>query len=160
MYYRRHLESSLAAPVSRHKVRLLFGARQTGKTALLRHLAESDSTRFYDLQDSALRRRLESYPSVFVREVRALPRSIRTVVVDEIQKVPALLDEVQHLYDSTPTRWQIYLTGSSARQLRSRSANLLPGRSHVYYLYPVCGWEVAQPGAVAIPNPETAVPRR
>ena len=71
----------------------------------------------------------------------------RTVVVDEIQKVPALLDEVQHLYDSAPTRWQFFLTGSSGRQLRVRSANLLPGRSHMYQLFPVCGWEIAREGA-------------
>ena len=127
MYNRRHLEQVLSAPVSRHKVRLLFGARQTGKTQLLRHLLRGPGTRFFDLQDSAERRRFEADPSVFSREVRALPTAIRTVAVDEIQKVPALLDEVQALFDSAPRRWQFYLTGSSARRLRARSANLLPG---------------------------------
>lgn len=77
MYYCRHLESVLTSAISRHKLRLLFGARQTGKAALLRHLMEGEGTRFFDLQDSALRRRLEADPAVFAREVRALPRSIR-----------------------------------------------------------------------------------
>ena len=73
--------------------------------------------------------------------------------MDEIQKVPALLDEVQALYDSAPRRFQFYLTGSSARRLLARSANLLPGRSHAHRLYPICGWEVAsgRPGALPAP---------
>jgi predicted AAA+ superfamily ATPase len=144
MYRRRHLERVLSAPVSRHKVRLLFGARQTGKTQLLRRLLAGPGTRLFDLQDSAERRRFEADPSSFGREVRALPPSVRAVAVDEIQKVPALLDEVQALFDSAPRRWQFYLTGSSARRLRTGSANLLPGRSHAYRLHPVCGWEVAR----------------
>lgn len=132
---------ALAGTVSRNRVRLLFGARQTGKTELLRHLLAGESTTFYNLQDAGERRRFEADPGAFGRAVRALRKSVRNVVVDEIQKVPALLDEVQALYDAQPRRWQIYLTGSSARKLRVRSSNLLPGRSHVYHLYPVCLWE-------------------
>jgi predicted AAA+ superfamily ATPase len=65
--------------------------------------------------------------------------------VDEIQKVPALLDEVQNLFDESKSRFQIYLTGSSARNLRRHSANLLPGRSHLFRLWPVCQWEADGP---------------
>ena len=71
-----------------------------------------------------------------------MPASIRNVVVDEVQKVPALLDEVQALYDGNPKRFQLYLTGSSARRLRRHSANLLPGRCHTYRLFPICRWEI------------------
>ena len=154
MYYRRHLEDRLTGPVSRNKVRLLFGARQTGKTWLLRRLLAGQDTRAFDLQDTAVRRRFEADPATFSREVRALPRSATSVVLDEIQKVPALLDEIQRLYDASPSRWQFYLTGSSARRLRSGTANLLPGRSHGYHLYPVCGWEVDRHGpAPELPSP-------
>ncbi len=59
MYYRRHLEDRLTGPVSRNKVRLLFGARQTGKTWLLRRLLAGQDTRAFDLQDIAVRRRFE-----------------------------------------------------------------------------------------------------
>jgi predicted AAA+ superfamily ATPase len=156
MFFRRTLLDALLGPVSRDKVRLLFGARQTGKTALLRQLlASSSGVLHYDLQDTALRRRLEADPAVFGREVRALQKEQRVIVVDEIQKVPALLEEIQALYDAAPRRWQFYLTGSSARRLRARSANLLPGRSHVYHLYPVCGWEEARTSVT-----ELAAPRR
>jgi predicted AAA+ superfamily ATPase len=143
VYHGRALEALLRGPISRGKIRLLLGARQTGKTSLLRHLLPDPSTRIFDLQDSDLRRRYEAHPRVFGREVEGLARGIRNVVVDEIQKVPALLDEIQRLHDQAPSRWQFFLTGSSARRLRQRSANLLPGRSHVWHLYPVCRWEVA-----------------
>jgi predicted AAA+ superfamily ATPase len=144
MFHRRWLESALGGAVSRGKVRLLLGARQTGKTALLAHVLAGSRTHVVNLQETASRRRFEADPAAFGREVRALPRGIRSVLVDEIQKVPALLDEVQALYDSSPTRWQFFLTGSSARRLKAHSANLLPGRSHLYRLFPVCGWELAR----------------
>lgn len=156
MYHHRVLGRFLTGPASRNKVRLLFGARQTGKTRLLLHLLAGPQTRVFDLQDSSERRRFEADAGAFGREVRALPAAIRTIVVDEIQKVPALLDEVQALFDAAPRRRQFYLTGSSARRLRTRTANLLPGRSHAYRLHPVCGWEVENPRdtpALALPPP-------
>lgn len=142
MFFRRSLLAQLLGPTSRAKVNLLFGARQTGKTALLRQvLRHSDSAQLFDLQDTALRRLLESDPARFGREVRALPKQKHVIVVDEIQKVPALLEEVQALYDSAPSRWRFYLTGSSARRLRAGAGNLLPGRSHLYRIHPITRWE-------------------
>ncbi|HEX6812773.1 MAG TPA: DUF4143 domain-containing protein [Planctomycetota bacterium] len=144
MFFRRTVLKDLLSTTAHQKVRLVFGARQTGKTALLQHvLRQVDESRHYDLQDTSMRQQLEADPGSFGRELRALPKSCRTVVVDEIQKVPALLEEVQSLHDSAPGRWRFYLTGSSARRLRSGSANLLPGRCHVFHLHPVCRWEEA-----------------
>ena len=71
-------------------MRILFGARQTGKTSLLRHALTGDHTRLFDLQDARLRQRFEADPAAFSREVEALPRRLTNVVVDEIQRVPAL----------------------------------------------------------------------
>lgn len=149
MYFRRELRGAILDPASSNKVRLLFGARQTGKTHLLEHLTPPKETERYDLLDTRLRRRLEADPGAFGRELRALPARVRHVVVDEVQKVPALLDEVQSFHDRAPDRLQIYLTGSSARRLRAHSANLLPGRSHVFHLSPVLQWEA---GATAAPG--------
>lgn len=145
MFYRRFLARSLSSRVSRNKVRLLFGARQTGKTELLRRIVPPETSVFFDLGASGQRRRFETDPARFGREARALPGRIRNIVVDEIQKVPALLDEVQNLFDERKDRFQIYLTGSSARSLRRRTANLLPGRSHLFRLWPVCQWESEAP---------------
>ncbi|MBI5482257.1 MAG: ATP-binding protein [Deltaproteobacteria bacterium] len=165
-FYARSLGAALTSPVSRNKVRLLFGARQVGKTMLLRHLAGAATAHVVDLGVAATRRRFEADPDAFRREALALPRRIATVVVDEVQKVPALLDEVQALFDESPRRHQFFLTGSSARRLRRHSANLLPGRCHVFRLAPVCAWEsvcgepVDWPGALppAAPGPAPAPP--
>jgi predicted AAA+ superfamily ATPase len=159
MFFFRCL-GALTGRVSRNKIRLIFGARQTGKTTLLGHLLADDRTRFYNLQDADLRRRYEADPAAFRREVEALPRTFRNVVVDEIQKAPALLEEIQGLYDAAPTRRQYFLTGSSARRLRVRSANLLPGRSHAWHLFPVCRWETERAGDLEISPPRRILRER
>ena len=56
---------------------------------------------------------------------------------DEIQKVPAILDDVQFLYDREPRKRRFFLTGSSCRKLKRKSANLLPGRVHTCLVSPV-----------------------
>ena len=152
MYRARSIEARLTSAASRNKVRVLLGARQTGKTSLLRHALATDHTRLFDLQDSRLRQRFEAAPATFSREVEALPRGVTNIVVDEIQRVPALLDEVQSLYDAAPRRRQFFLTGSSARRLRARSANLLPGRSHMLRIHPVCRWEIVPSAKLALPS--------
>lgn len=136
-YFVRGIESILKGGVSKNKVRIIFGARQTGKSTLLANLLPPESSVVYNLQNSSLRRQFETDPGSLGKELSALARGITNVVIDEIQKVPRLLDEIQFLYDSTPERWQFFLTGSSARRLRTHSSNLLPGRCHIYHLYPV-----------------------
>lgn len=159
MFFRRTLFEGLVSPTSQNKVCLLFGARQTGKTALLRQvLKHDDEAKHYDLQNSDLRRQFERDPGQFSREIRALSKKQRVVVVDEIQKVPSLLEEVQSLHDTSPKRWQFYLTGSSARRLRTGSANLLPGRSHTFHLHPVCRWE-EQSKALTVPVSPSRLPK-
>ena len=145
MYFHRHLTSRLLAPASRRKIHLLFGPRQTGKTALLAH-SVPDAHRI-DLGAPSRRRLYESDPGRLSRELKALPKTTHNVVLDEIQKVPALLDEIQSLYDERPGRFAFFLTGSSARKLRTHSANLLPGRSHVFRLGPVSLLETEGLGA-------------
>ena len=122
---------------------MILGARQTGKTVLLRHLLPADQTVVFDLQDTRLRRQFERVPAHLRDELKTLGNDIANVVIDEIQKVPELLEEVQLIYDGNPSRWQFFLTGSSARKLRQHSSNLLPGRSHVYHLYPAVRCEEA-----------------
>lgn len=77
----------------------------------------------------AVRQRYERNPSLLAGEIEALPRSTGKpplVVIDEVQKVPSLLDVVQDIIDRA--RAQFILTGSSARKLRRGNVNMLPGR--------------------------------
>ncbi len=93
-----------------------FRARQTCKTTLLQHLVENEEACLINLQDRRLRRRFETDTGLLLRELEARPE-IRTVIIDEIQKVPALLDDVQLLYDRGAGQRRFLLTGSSSRQL-------------------------------------------
>ena len=119
-------------------VHLVFGARQTGKSTLLRKLLP-DAAIWLDFSRPTERTEYLRNPDLLVQRCRALPKSRRpaTVVVDEAQNVPAIFDAVQHLYDSDKRRWRFVLCGSSARKLRVTGANLLPGRSLLHHLYPL-----------------------
>jgi predicted AAA+ superfamily ATPase len=114
----------------------LFGARQTGKSTLLNRITDAEAVVF-NLQERKTRLDLEREPHVFTQTLEADPRAGIAVFVDEIQKVPALLDEVQYLHDKYPGRFMFLLTGSSARRLKTSAANLLPGRSHLFHLCPL-----------------------
>lgn len=142
----------LAAPY----VHLVFGARQTGKSTLLRKLLPEAAV-WLDFSRPAERAEHLRNPDLLVQRCRALPRSRRpaTVVVDEAQNVPAIFDAVQHLYDSDRRRWRFVLCGSSARKLRVTGANLLPGRSLLHHLYPLLLPERPPPGA---PGTRAAAP--
>lgn len=131
----RYVEKKLRSVVSKDKVRLIFGARQTGKSTLLRRINPGNAL-FINLQDRRQRLRFEKEPDELIKMLRA-EKKTRTVLIDEIQKVPALLDDIQLLYDETPEKFKFILTGSSARKLRSSAANLLPGRAHQYHLCPL-----------------------
>ena len=133
-WYAKPLQEKLERPY----VHLMFGARQTGKSTLLRSVLP-ESALVFDLADPLERSRLLANPEMFTQACRALPatRKGQTVFVDEIQTAPALFDAVQSLYDSDKDRWRFILCGSSARRLRGTGANLLPGRSFLHRLYPL-----------------------
>lgn len=129
MYYPRAIEPELTRHLARGKSILLLGPRQTGKTTLIGSL---DADLSISLVSPGVRQRYERYPSLLAGEVRALPRSAKRrkrplVCVDEVQKVPALMDVGQELIDGGEA--QFVFTGSSARKLRrTHEINLLPGR--------------------------------
>jgi len=128
MYFRRQIEGELKRHLARGKSILLLGPRQTGKTTLVGAL---DAALRISLVSPGERQRYERDPSVLLEEIRAL-RSSRgerrpLVVVDEVQKVPALMDAGQSAIDTGEA--QFVFTGSSARKLRrGQDINLLPGR--------------------------------
>ncbi|HWB81773.1 MAG TPA: DUF4143 domain-containing protein [Nannocystaceae bacterium] len=104
----------------------LFGPRGAGKTTWLR--GELPNARWFNLLLDRELLRLVRDREVFRQEVEAMPRG-SWIVVDEIQKLPSLLDDVHDLLAAKPGRWRFALTGSSARKLRRAEANLLAGRA-------------------------------
>jgi predicted AAA+ superfamily ATPase len=116
----------------------LFGPRGTGKTTWLR--AQLPGARWFDLVRTEEFLRLLRNPSLFRQAVEALPGS--WVVVDEVQKLPALLDEVHALIAEHGNRYRFALSGSSARKLRRMEANLLAGRVINRTFFPLTGAEL------------------
>ena len=114
-----------------------FGARQTGKTTLLKQLFPS--ARYYDLLKSNEFERLSRSPYLLREELQDCPDN-ELVIIDEIQKLPVLLDEVHWLIVNCNLRF--ILTGSSARKLRRTGVNLLGGRALVNYLFPLVSTEL------------------
>lgn len=134
----RWVESEWIKKLKAPYVHILFGARQTGKSTLLRKLLP-DPAIWLDFSRPAERSEYLRNPDLLIQRCLALRKTRRsaTVVVDEAQNVPAIFDAVQYLYDSDKHRWRFVLCGSSARKLRITGANLLPGRSLIRHLYPL-----------------------
>ncbi|MCY4132013.1 MAG: ATP-binding protein [Nitrospira sp.] len=107
----------------------LFGPRQTGKSTLIRQ--QLAGVRTYNLLDQTLFIRLSKNPAL-IRET--LTPDTRLIVIDEIQKMPSLLNEVQLMIEEHGIRF--FLTGSSARTLRRKGVNLLGGRARSRVLHP------------------------
>lgn len=142
--YRRALRLSfIPNPITGSAGVFLWGARQTGKTTLLRD--RYPDALFYDLLDTSLNAELAVRPRLLREQVLASDREI--VIIDEIQKVPALLEEVHWLLESSSKRF--VLCGSSARKLRRGNHDLLGGRAVDYHLFPLTTDEI---GDVDLPR--------
>jgi predicted AAA+ superfamily ATPase len=113
----------------------LFGARGTGKSWLLSQHFSHEEAFFVDLLDPSLADRLMAYPHEFVDLITPHEGKKKWIVVDEIQKVPKLLDLVHQ--SISQRKFHFALTGSSARKLKRGAANLLAGRADVFNLYPL-----------------------
>ena len=115
----------------------LFGPRGTGKSTWIRDRFPDTVT--YDLLDTGETLRLNKDPHALYRELATLPRG-SWVVIDEVQKVPDLLDEAHRLIESH--RLRFVLSGSSARKLRRGGVNLLAGRAITTSMYPLVSAEL------------------
>ena len=114
----------------------LFGPRGTGKSTWLA-TSFPDAVRM-DLLDLALYGELLAHPERL--EAMLAPQRPSLVVLDEIQRLPGLLDEVHRLIETR--RWRFVLTGSSARKLRRGGANLLAGRARTIAMHPLTAHEL------------------
>jgi predicted AAA+ superfamily ATPase len=120
---------------------LLLGPRQTGKSTLVSSLNPDLSI---NLAHEATYLEFARNPRELDERLAALPllQSQRTIFVDEVQRLPSLLNTIQTLLDVPSQRYRFFLTGSSARKLRRGNVNLLPGRIFVYQLGPIASCEM------------------
>ena len=131
------LERILKLEETKEDSLFLWGSRQTGKSTLLRMLFPKAT--IYDLLKSDVRMALQMRPAQLREECELLDDG-ELVIIDEVQKVPALLDEVHWLIENKGLRF--ILSGSSARKLRRSGANLLGGRALRKTLFPLVSAEI------------------
>jgi predicted AAA+ superfamily ATPase len=137
------IDRILQNTIQRHpKSVLLLGPRQVGKSTLCDKL-NPDFT--LNLADEEHFRQHLNDPGLIKRIITALPvhkANQKTIIlIDEIQRIPSMLNTIQALIDSDKSL-KFLLTGSSARKLRRGQANLLPGRILLEYLPPLVYWEI------------------
>lgn len=161
--YKRNLDLSLSAA----ETCFLWGPRQTGKSTLLKELFPD--ARRYDLLLSDEYRRLVANPALVREECLAAgidaASQLSPIIIDEVQKIPDLLDEVHWLIENRGLRF--ILCGSSARKLKRGHGNLLGGRGVRYELYPLVYPEIpdfsldkALNGGLLPRHYQSAAPRR
>ncbi|GHU71802.1 ATPase [Bacteroidia bacterium] len=132
MYHRKQLFLG-----SEQESIFFWGARQTGKSTLLKTLFHN--ALWFDLLISSEYKRLSEKPDILRETVLANP-NISPVIIDEIQRIPELLNEVHWLISNHGVRF--ILSGSSPRKILRSGANLLGGRALRYELYPLISVEI------------------
>lgn len=120
----------------------LFGARGVGKTRFVNRLLESKATLTIDLLDPEQFDRYSLAPVTLLNQLRQPGPIVEWVIIDEVQKVPALLDVAHKMIEEQGIKFA--LTGSSARKLKRGSANLLAGRAFTYNLFPFTAHELGE----------------
>ena len=135
-YIRRELERKFLKLNDFFKVILVTGARQVGKTTMLKHLA--DSGRAYVTMDNAMARELaQSDPVLFFQTYKP------PVLIDEVQKAPALFEQIKVICDESDEKGLIWLTGSQQYQMMERVRETLAGRIGILELYSLSAREKA-----------------
>jgi uncharacterized protein len=127
----------LINPSKRHSF-FLFGARGTGKSSFIREYFKEETPLYIDLLQPQEFDLLNRDPEELTRRIKTLPSHNPVwVVLDEVQRIPKLLNLVHHHIEDTSEKKIFFaLTGSSARKLKRGAANLLAGRALVYSLFP------------------------
>lgn len=138
LYYRKNMKKYhryLKLDIELGQSIFLWGARKTGKSTYLKNLFTESI--YIDLLKTDILLRYTKEPSLLREEILALSdnRLEHPIIIDEVQKVPALLDEIHWLIENSNATF--ILCGSSARKLKQQGTNLLGGRAIKYNFYPL-----------------------
>jgi len=145
-----HIPRYLDINLPERQSAFLWGPRKTGKTTLLRE--KFPESLYFDFLQTDLFLEFSRRPYLLRQRLLAQPEKLLAmpIVLDEVQKIPAVLDEVQWLIDNRGLRF--VLCGSSARKLKRGKANLLGGRAWRYELFPLVSAELPDMNLLEILN--------
>ena len=136
-YIKRSLERKFMKMSETFKVVMVTGARQVGKSTMLKHLAENSGRVYVSMDDADLRELANRDPKLFFQIYKP------PVLIDEVQKAPALFEEMKIICDSSDERGQFWLTGSQSRKLVKQAGDSLAGRICVLKMYSLSAKEIA-----------------
>lgn len=128
-YIHRELERKFLKMNSHFKAVLVTGARQVGKTTMLRHLAEGTDRTYVTLDNAAARRLAKSDPVLFFQTYKP------PVLIDEIQKAPELFEQIKIMCDESDERGRFWITGSQQYRMMQAVRESLAGRIGILTLY-------------------------
>ncbi len=128
-YIHRSLEPKFLRLNDFFKVLLVTGARQVGKTTMLKHLAQGSNRTYVTMDDLMARDLANRDPVLFFQRYKP------PILIDEIQKAPKLLEEIKVLCDRTEEKGLFWLTGSQHFEMMNRVRETLAGRIGILHLY-------------------------
>lgn len=134
-YIKRALEGKFLRMADFFKVVLVTGARQVGKTTMLRHLAEGTQRTYVTMDRHDVRELAERDPILFFQTYQP------PLLIDEIQKAPRLLEQIKVIVDTSDDKGLFWLTGSQQFSMMKHVQETLAGRVGILHLYPLSAAE-------------------
>lgn len=128
-YIKRELERKFLKMNSHFKAILVTGARQVGKTTMLKHLAEGTNRTYVSLDNRMARELAQTDPVLFFQTYQP------PMLIDEIQKAPGLFEQIKIMCDESDEKGQFWITGSQQYQMMKQVRETLAGRIGILNLY-------------------------
>ena len=128
-YIPRDLERKFLHMSAAFKAVMVVGARQVGKSTMLKHLAEDQARAYVTMDDTQLRAFAQADPKLFLQTYPP------PILIDEVQKAPELFEEIKILCDESDARGQFWLTGSQSKKLVKKAGDSLAGRLCILKMY-------------------------
>ena len=128
-YIKRELERKFLKMNSHFKAILVTGARQVGKTTMLKHLAEGTNRTYVSLDNRMARELAQTDPVLFFQTYQP------PILIDEIQKAHGLFEKIKIMCDESDEKGQFWITGSQQYQMMKQVRETLAGRICILILY-------------------------
>ncbi len=136
-YIHRSLERKFLKMSSAFKVVMVTGARQVGKSTMLKTLAQNTGRTVVSMDDSDIRELAERDPKLFFQMYKP------PILIDEAQKAPALFEQIKILCDESNERGRFWLTGSQSKKLMKQAGDSLAGRICILKMFSLSAKEIA-----------------
>ena len=129
IYIRRELERKFLQMSQAFKAIMVVGARQVGKSTMLKQLAKGEQRTYVTMDDIQLRQFAQSDPKLFLQTYKP------PILIDEVQKAPELFERIKIICDESEEKGLFWLTGSQSKKLMKKAGDSLAGRLCVLKMY-------------------------